>query len=104
MTKVRHVLGISGGRDSAALAIYLKNKYGDSLPIEYYNSDTLCELEETENFVKNLEGYLGKIKRLVAAKDSPEPTPFDHFLKLSGGFLPSPQARWCTQKNETGRI
>lgn len=98
MTKVRHVLGISGGRDSAALAIYLKNKYGDSLPIEYYNSDTLCELEETENFVKNLEGYLGKIKRLVAAKDSPEPTPFDHFLKLSGGFLPSPQARWCTQK------
>ena len=26
-TTVRHVLGISGGKDSAALAIYLKNKY-----------------------------------------------------------------------------
>lgn len=25
--KVRHILGISGGKDSAALAIYLKNKY-----------------------------------------------------------------------------
>lgn len=24
MTKVRHILGISGGKDSAALAIYLK--------------------------------------------------------------------------------
>ena len=27
MGKVRHVLGISGGKDSAALAIYMKNKY-----------------------------------------------------------------------------
>ena len=25
--KVRHILGISGGKDSAALAIYLKEKY-----------------------------------------------------------------------------
>lgn len=25
--EVRHVLGISGGKDSAALAIYMKNKY-----------------------------------------------------------------------------
>ena len=25
--KVRHILGISGGKDSAALAIYLKKKY-----------------------------------------------------------------------------
>lgn len=24
---VRHILGISGGKDSAALAIYLKKKY-----------------------------------------------------------------------------
>ena len=27
MTKVRHILGISGGKDSAALAIYLKKTY-----------------------------------------------------------------------------
>lgn len=37
--KVRHVLGISGGKDSAALAIYLRNKYPD-LDIEYYCCDT----------------------------------------------------------------
>jgi NH3-dependent NAD+ synthetase len=43
---IRHVLGISGGKDSAALAIYMKEKYPD-FPIDYYNSDTGCDLEET---------------------------------------------------------
>ena len=97
MNNVRHVLGISGGKDSAALAIYLKRLY-PKLPIEYYNSDTGCELSETEKLVNNLESMLGRIKRLKAAEGSPEPTPFDHFLKVTGGYLPSPQARWCTQK------
>ena len=27
MTKVRHILGISGGKDSAALAIYMNQRY-----------------------------------------------------------------------------
>lgn len=94
---VRHVLGISGGKDSAALAIYLKNKYPD-FKIDYYNSDTGCELEETEQLITRLESVLGYITRLKAAQGSPEPTPFHHFLKSSGGYLPSPQARWCTQK------
>ena len=94
---VRHVLGISGGKDSAALAIYLKRKYPE-LKIDYYNSDTGCELEETEQLINRLESILGHIARLVAAEGSPEPTPFHHFLKSSGGYLPSPQARWCTQK------
>lgn len=95
--KVRHILGISGGKDSAALAIYLKQKY-PNLKIEYYNSDTGCELAETELLIDRLSAYLGNIKRLRAAEDSPEPTPFEHFLKATGGFLPSPQARWCTKK------
>ncbi len=98
MTRIRHVLGISGGKDSAALAIYMRQRYPD-MDIEYYNSDTGCELEDTIRLVDNLESYLEKrIVRLVAAEGSPEPTPFDHFLKTSGGYLPSPQARWCTQK------
>lgn len=97
MTKVRHVLGISGGKDSAALAIYMKGKY-PNLDVEYYNTDTGCELAETDLLLNRLESYLGGIKRLRAAQDSPEPTPFEHFLKASGNFLPSPQQRWCTQK------
>lgn len=97
MSEVRHVLGISGGKDSAALAIYLKNKY-PQMNIIYYNSDTGCELAETELLINRLDTYLGGITRLRAAEGSPEPTPFEHFLKASGNFLPSPQARWCTQK------
>ena len=88
---VRHILGISGGKDSAALAIYMKDKYPD-LKVDYYNSDTGCELEETEVLINRLESYLGGITRLRAAEGSPEPTPFEHFLKASGNFLPSPQA------------
>lgn len=66
MTKVRHILGISGGKDSAALSIYLKQKY-PQLKIEYYNSDTGCELAETEVLIDRLSAYLGSIKRLRAA-------------------------------------
>ncbi|MDR2408870.1 MAG: phosphoadenosine phosphosulfate reductase [Bacteroidales bacterium] len=68
------------------------------LPVEYYNTDTGCELEETELLINRLESVLGHITRLKAAQGSPEPTPFHHFLKSSGGYLPSPQARWCTKK------
>lgn len=56
---IRHILGISGGKDSAALAIYLKQKY-PTFSIEYYNSDTGCELTETELLITKLEVYLGK--------------------------------------------
>ncbi len=97
MSAVRHILGISGGKDSAALAIYLKQKY-PQLKIEYYNSDTGCELAETELLIDRLAAYLGTIKRLRAAEGSPEATPFEHFLKAAGGYLPSPQSRWCTKK------
>jgi 3'-phosphoadenosine 5'-phosphosulfate sulfotransferase (PAPS reductase)/FAD synthetase len=97
MNKVRHVLGISGGKDSAALAIYLKTKY-PSLDLEFYTCDTGKELEETYQLIRNIEVYLGiKINLLQAAQNSSE-DPFDHFLKMYGGFLPSSQARWCTKK------
>jgi 3'-phosphoadenosine 5'-phosphosulfate sulfotransferase (PAPS reductase)/FAD synthetase len=97
MSKVRHVLGISGGKDSAALAIYMKNNYPE-LDIEYYTSDTGRELEETYKLIDNLEVFLGKkILRIAATKDSPE-QPFDHFLKMYGGYLPSASTRWCTKK------
>lgn len=84
--KVRHILGISGGKDSAALAIYMKNKY-PGLQIEYYNSDTGCELEETETLISRLESYLGGITRLRAAEGSPEPTPFyNPQIQMFDGF------------------
>ncbi|REA58224.1 phosphoadenosine phosphosulfate reductase [Dyadobacter luteus] len=97
MSKVRHVLGISGGKDSAALAVYVKTKY-PSIDLEFYSCDTGKELDETYKLIQNLEVYLGlKINLLQGAKKSSE-DPFDHFLKMYGGFLPSSQARWCTKK------
>ena len=89
---VRHVCGISGGKDSAALAIYLKQK-GTVPNIEYFFSDTGAELPEIYEFLDKLEAYLGQeIVRIGSDK------PFDHHLKVFGGFLPSPQQRWCTRE------
>jgi 3'-phosphoadenosine 5'-phosphosulfate sulfotransferase (PAPS reductase)/FAD synthetase len=97
MSIVRHVLGISGGKDSAALAIYMKTQY-PSIDIEFYSCDTGKELDETYQLIKNLEVYLGiKINLLQAAQNSSE-DPFDHFLKMYGGYLPSSTSRWCTKK------
>jgi 3'-phosphoadenosine 5'-phosphosulfate sulfotransferase (PAPS reductase)/FAD synthetase len=96
MKKTRHVLGISGGKDSAALAIYLKDAY-PSLDIEYYFCDTGKELDETYALIQRLEVYLGKsIITLKAAEDS-HITPFDHIIKYKGQFLPSSFNRWCTK-------
>ena len=47
----------------------MKQKY-PTLEVEYYNSDTGCELEETEKLVDNLESFLGKVVRLKAAEGS----------------------------------
>ena len=95
--KVRHLIGISGGKDSTALAIYLKLNYPE-INLDYYFCDTGKELPETYDLLDELESFLGqKITRLEAAKDSPEAS-FDHYLKEYKGFLPSTMARWCTKK------
>jgi 3'-phosphoadenosine 5'-phosphosulfate sulfotransferase (PAPS reductase)/FAD synthetase len=103
MKNVRHVLGISGGKDSAALAIYIKNNYPDiHEKVEYYTSDTGRELEETYKLITRLENFLGKkILRLDAVSEETlskeETNPFDYNLKKYGGYLPSTNARWCTK-------
>jgi len=97
MSKVRHVLGISGGKDSAALAIYVKTNY-PTIDLEFYTCDTGKELDETYQLIENLQTHLGiKIQLLKGAENSSE-KPFDHFLKMYGGYLPSSNARWCTKK------
>lgn len=90
----RHVLGISGGKDSAALAIYIKERYPDIHEnVEYFFTDTGAELKEIYDFLDKLEAYLGKeIIRLSSGKD------FEHWLKVHNEYLPSPQQRWCTRE------
>lgn len=88
----RHVLGLSGGRDSAALAVYMRQNHPD-LDIEYFFTDTGKELPEVYEYLGRLEGFLGRpIQRLNADRD------FDFWLKQYNNFLPSPQTRWCTRQ------
>lgn len=91
--RYRHVLGISGGKDSAALAIYLKDHYPEIHErVEYFFSDTGAELQEVYDFLDKLEAYLGKeIIRLSSGRD------FEHWLKMNDNFLPSAKSRWCTR-------
>ena len=57
--KEKHVLGLSGGRDSAALAVFMRQHYPD-LNIHYFFTDTGKELPEVYEFLGHLEGFLGK--------------------------------------------
>jgi hypothetical protein len=92
VTTTKHVLGLSGGRDSAALAVYMRQHHPE-LEIDYFFTDTGKELPEVYEFLGLLEGFLGKpILRLNADRD------FDFWLKQYNNFLPSPQTRWCTRK------
>jgi 3'-phosphoadenosine 5'-phosphosulfate sulfotransferase (PAPS reductase)/FAD synthetase len=85
-----HVLGLSGGKDSAALAVYMRD-YFPEIEIEYFFTDTGKELPEVYSFLNKLEGYLGKpILRINPDRD------FDFWLMKHNNFLPSAQARWCT--------
>ena len=86
-----HVLGISGGKDSAALAVYMSLNHPE-LDIDYFFTDTGKELPEVYEFLGRLEGLLGKeITRLNPHRG------FDYWLKSFHNFLPSPQTRWCTR-------
>ena len=85
----RHICGISGGKDSSALAVYLRDKVPE---MEYFFCDTGAELPETYEYLTRLEVILGKqIVRLNAQRG------FDHWFEVFRGTLPSPQMRWCTK-------
>lgn len=86
---VRHILSLSGGKDSTALAILMRDRIAE---MEYVFCDTQKELPETYEYLDRLQAYLGKpIVRLNAQRG------FDHWLQLYGGYLPSSRMRWCTK-------
>lgn len=88
----RHVLGISGGRDSAALAVFVRQTRPE-LDVDYFFTDTGKELPEVYEFLGRLEGFLGKpIARLNPRRN------FDFWLREYNHFLPSAQTRWCTRQ------
>lgn len=90
--KIKHVLGLSGGKDSSALAIYMRDNFPD-VDIEYFFTDTGAELDEVHEYLNMLEGYLGKPINFLDPYNT-----FQTYLQQHGNFLPSAQARWCTVK------
>ncbi len=93
--KLRHICLISGGKDSSALAVYLRETRPE-LEIEYVFCDTHKELPEIYEYLDVLEGYLQKpIERLSTDLGD---RGFDHWLKMYRGYLPSPSVRWCTRQ------
>ncbi|NLW19093.1 MAG: phosphoadenosine phosphosulfate reductase family protein [Candidatus Cloacimonetes bacterium] len=88
--KTRHILALSGGKDSSALAIYMRSK---DIDMEYVFCDTEKELDETYEYINKLEAYLGKKIQFLKYADG---YGFDDILDIKNGFLPSPDSRWCT--------
>ena len=98
----RHIVSVSGGKDSAALAVYMREHY-PQIPVEYVFCDTGTELPETYEYLERLEAVLDiEIKRLDAmdllgVEKKPGRSAFDMWLEVFGNYLPNPQARWCTR-------
>jgi 3'-phosphoadenosine 5'-phosphosulfate sulfotransferase (PAPS reductase)/FAD synthetase len=88
--EVRHILGLSGGKDSTALAILMHKKFPQ---MEYFFCDTHKELPETYEYLDRIKARLGITITYLSAERG-----FDHWLDVYGGYLPSPKVRWCTRK------
>lgn len=86
---IRHILSLSGGKDSAALAVYLRDRVPQ---MEYIFHDTDKELPDTYAYLERLEGFLGR--KIVKTTFG---TTFDSLLRMKGGMLPSNHRRWCTE-------
>lgn len=86
---IRHILSLSGGKDSAALSIYMRDKVAD---MEYIFHDTGKELPETYEYLSRLEALLGKKITVTTPAHS-----FDKWLEVFGGMIPSSHRRWCTK-------
>jgi 3'-phosphoadenosine 5'-phosphosulfate sulfotransferase (PAPS reductase)/FAD synthetase len=86
---MRHILSLSGGKDSAALAVYMRDRVPE---MEYIFHDTYKELPDTLEYLDRLEKYLGKNVIRTTAD-----TTFDMLLRMKGGMLPSNSRRWCTE-------
>ncbi len=86
---VRHILALSGGKDSSALAVYMRGKVEN---MEYVFCDTGEELDETYEYISKLQDYLcTEITTLKSERD------FKYYVDLYNGVLPDARTRWCTR-------
>lgn len=85
------VIPVSGGADSAALALYLCSTY-PRVPWQLVFTDTLQEPESTYEQLESIEAYTGRtIYRILP------PLGLYALVAQFNGFLPSGKDRWCTR-------
>ncbi len=89
--KEYHILSLSGGKDSTALAFYIKENMPDiHEKIEYVFCDTGVDLPETYDYLNKIEVYLNKKITYIQPEKS-----FEHLYSIYK-CLPAPHRRWCT--------
>ena len=87
-----HVVGISGGNDSSAVALVMAALFGHLPNIQYVFTDTGVEVEGTNEQIAKIEAITGhKVIRLTAGYSL-----FD-LIEKNGNFLPSQRQRYCTK-------
>lgn len=87
---MKHVVGLSGGKDSTCLALALRERHPE-IDFEYICTPTGNELPELFVHLDALEARLGKpILRLGIGKNL-------HELVREIQMIPNFRARWCTR-------
>ncbi len=98
MTKQKeyHILSLSGGKDSTALAFFIKDNMPEVFEqMEMVFADTEHELPETYDYLNKIEMFLNKpIVKIKPYKS------FDHIYSVYNQ-LPSVTNRWCTVELKT---
>ncbi len=94
--KEYHILSLSGGKDSTALAFFIKDNMPDVFEkMEMVFCDTEHEIPETYDYLNKIEIFLGKpVTRLKPYKS------FDHIYQVYNQ-LPAVHNRWCTVEMKT---
>ena len=96
MEKEYHILSLSGGKDSTALAFFMKENMPKIFEkLELVFCDTECDLPETYDYLNKIEVFIGK--KITRIK------PLYNFEQLFNiyGILPSAMKRWCTVEMKT---
>lgn len=89
--KEYHILSLSGGKDSTALAFFIKENMPEvHKKIEYVFYDTGLDLDETYTYLNKIEVFLDKKITYVKPEKS-----FEDIYYVNK-ILPSPFRRWCT--------
>lgn len=96
----RHILALSGGKDSAALAVYMREEY-PHLDLDYVFIDSGCELPETYEYLDRIRAVLNIDITVLKPEKSWDNywayAKVKHTNYGSFTYLPSPQNRWCTE-------